>query len=219
MPLGVPKVKWYDELNTNPQTEWNAGVVDAGYYSRPDDPNIEDTVPSTFIIWNNRYDPISGGQGTNPDANTVAVSDMTNVWITTLSLVRDVNGNIDNNLSYQPGGAAGSAANAVAGKEQAWVEVIFWDKSRNGGAGEWGSYDTDDTTWKPTTWKQIGGNDKARVVSCSGAKGIIKGSTNTGSLITDITNYSKVRMRLYVRPSATAGKIEWITRVSYQYQG
>ena len=209
MALEPPKVKWFNEANTIEQTEWNAGVVDAGYFSRPDDPTIADDVnyPSTFLIWNNRYDATY-----NPNGATTDVSDMTNGWITTLSLVRDVNGNIDPHLSYQPSGA-------VAGKTEAFVQVIFFDQSKNGGAGEWGSYASDDLTWNPLTWKEIGGNDKARVVSCSGLKGTIKGTMNSASLATDTANYSKVKMRLYVRPNATAGKVEWITRVSYQYQG
>ena len=221
MPLSAPKVNWYNELNTVQQTEWNAGIVDAGYYSRPEDPTVPDTeaFPSTFLVWNNRYDPSGTGNGTNPTGNTTAVSDMTNVWITTLSLIRDINGNIDPNLSYQPGGTPGSAQNAVAGKEQAFVEVIFWDSSKSGGAGQWGSYGSDDATWQANTWKEIGGNDKARVVSASGAKGTIKGIANTANLTADKTNYAKIKMRLYVRPNATAGKVEWITRLSYQYQG
>jgi hypothetical protein len=210
MALEPPKVKWYSELTpTIEATEWNAGVVDAGSYSRPDDPTTPDdaTFPSTFLVWNNRYDATS-----NPTGNTTAVSDMTNVTITTLSLVRDVNGNIDPNLSYQPSGA-------VAGKTEAVVQVVFFDSSKNSGAGQWGTYDSTNTTWKPTTWREVGGNDKSPVVSMSGAKGTIQGLANTANLATDKANYAKIKMRLYVKPNATAGKVEWITRVSYQYQG
>ncbi|MCG8500580.1 MAG: hypothetical protein MJB12_09265 [Firmicutes bacterium] len=209
MSLEPPKVKWYNEANTLEQTEWNVGVVDAGSYSRPDDPNASDdpTYPSTFLIWNNRYDA-----GSNPAASTTDVSDMTNVSVTTLSLVRDANGNIDPNLSYQPAGP-------VAGQQEAVVEVIFYDSSKQGGAGEWGTYDETDTVWQPNTWREVGGNNKSPVVAYSGAKGIIAGTANSANLTTDKANYAKTKMRLYVKPNATAGRVEWITRVSYQYEG
>jgi len=101
---------------------------------------------------------------------------------------------------------------------EATVQVIFFDSSRKSGAGEWGTYD-DEGNWKPNTWKDIGGNTRAVVVSMSGAKGIIKGSPNNASLAANKANFAKVKMRLYVKPHATAGKVEWITRVSYQYEG
>ncbi|MEM0173166.1 MAG: hypothetical protein QXI16_01510 [Sulfolobaceae archaeon] len=212
--LPAPKVKWYNEANTMEVTEWNAGVVDAGSYSRPDDPTIPDdpNFPSTFLIWNNRYDPVS-----NPTGNTKDVSDMLNVTITTLSLVRDANGNIDPNLSYQPTGG-------VADKTQAVVQVIFFDSSKNNGQGEWGTYDSNNV-WRPNTWREIGGNDKCPVVVCAGSAGnppaynTISGKANTGNVNVDKQNYAKVKMRLYVKPTALAGKIEWITRVSYTYEG
>ena len=224
MALSPPKVKWYNAesyivgsttipANTQEQTEWNVGVVDAGSFSLPDDPTIPDDPnkpPTTFLIWNNRYDAVS-----NPTGNVEAVSDMTNVTITTLSLVRDANGNIDPNLSYQPSGVVADLRPSV---NEATVQVIFFDSSRNNGAGEWGTYD-DEGNWKPNTWKDIGGNTRAVVVSMSGAKGIIKGSPNNASLVADKANFAKVKMRLYVKPHATAGKVEWITRVSYQYEG
>ena len=212
MSLGVPKVKWMNESNTLEQTEWNVGVVDAGTYSRPDDPTVSDdpTYPSTFMIWNNRYDASS-----NPDASTTAVSDMTNVTITTLSLVRDINGNIDPNLSYQPTGQVAGASST----REAEVQVIFWDSTKSGGAGQWGNYDSANTNWLANTWRTIAGNDKSPVVSCSGVKGTIKGSINSANLITDKANYSKVKMRLYVKPNATAGLVEWLTRWSFQYVG
>lgn len=225
MALSPPKVKWYNAesyivdsttipANTQEQTEWNVGVVDAGSYSLPDDPTIPDDPnkpPTTFLIWNNRYDAVS-----NPTANAEAVSDMTNVTITTLSLVRDAEGNIDPNLSYQPSGVVADLRPNV---NEATVQVIFFDSSKAGGAGQWGTYADDGVTWQPNKWKDIGGTTKAIVVSMSGAKGIIKGLANTASLATDKQNYAKVKMRLYVRPNATAGKVEWVTRVSYQYQG
>lgn len=210
MSLGQPKVRWYDANNAQAVSEWNAGVVDAGYWSRPDDPTVADDplFPSTFLIWNNRFDA-----ALNPDGATTDVNDMTNVTITTLSLVRDTQGNIDPNLSYLPGGAAGTPQNAVAGKEQAIVEVIFYDSSKP----EWGSYDTDGLTWRANTWRPVGGNDKTYVVSASGAKATLKGTKNNASLTVDKANYSKIKMRLHVLSNATAGKVEWVTRCSYQY--
>lgn len=58
--MAAPVVYWYNSTNTEQQTSWSIGVVDAGSVS----------ADTTFLIWNNR-------------AGTEAVSDMTNCSITT----------------------------------------------------------------------------------------------------------------------------------------
>lgn len=214
--LAPPKVRWFNEANTAEVTDWNVGVVDAGMFSRKDDPTIPDDVsyPSTFLIWNNRYDAAA-----NPEGQTTDVADMTDVRITTLSLVRDGSGNIDPNLSYLPEGP-------VAGKEQAFVQVIFFNGARNGGVGEWGSFDSEGV-WKSGAlgWREIGGDDRCPIVVAAGTAGTpaksdtISGKKNAGNLTTDKQNYCKAKMRLYVRPTANAGRCEWLTRISYKYTG
>jgi hypothetical protein len=238
--MNPPLIKWYNESNQTEITNWDAGVVDAGFYSRPEDPTQPDSseFPSTFLIWNNR-----GG--------TENISDATNVKITTLSLVRYPDtGEIDPNQSYLPTGpVAGSDT-----ERQAEVEVIFFDSTKLSNAGQWGTYNVSNqwVGWDPAQqkwgiynqdgsfvgwaapgaigWRKIYGDNRCPVVVASGivtrttpAGGqetkydILSGALNTGNAVTDKTNYSKIKMRLYVKPNASAGRVEFVVRVSYQY--
>ena len=205
----APLPRWYN-LDGTLATQFDAGHVDAGSKSFPDgkpltDPDPDPSRPCTFEIWNNRK--TSGGD--NDNANTVARDDMTNVTITALSLVRDGNGDIDDNLSYLP---TGIVADSNPANRQIDFQVIFYDGSNN----QWGNYDDTNTTWQQNVWRTVAGDDRAPVVSVSGVKGTLSGATNDGTT-SNTANFARVKMRISVKPSAPAGKIEWITRVSYSY--
>lgn len=47
--------------------------------------------------------------------------------------------------------------------------------------------------------------------------GVISGAVNGGDHNTDTKNFSQVTLRAYVPPTATAGLVNFLTRVSYQY--
>lgn len=205
-----PLPRWYN-LDGTIATLFDAGHIDAGSKSFPDgkpltDPDPDPSRPCTFEIWNNRK--TSGGD--NDNAQSIARDDMTNVTITTLSLVRDsITGEIDDNLSYLP---TGIVADTLAANRQADFQVIFYDAVLD----QWGNYDPTNTTWQQNVWRTVAGDDRAPVVAANGAKGVLSGGTNDGTT-TNTANYARIKMRLAVKPSAPAGLIEWITRVSYSY--
>jgi len=205
-----PLPRWYN-LDGTIATLFDAGHIDAGSKSFPDgkpltDPDPDPSRPCTFEIWNNRK--TSGGD--NDNAQSIARDDMTNVTITTLSLVRDsIAGEIDDNLSYLP---TGIVADTLAANRQADFQVIFYDAVLD----QWGNYDPTNTTWQQNVWRTVAGDDRAPVVAANGAKGVLSGGTNDGTT-TNTANYARIKMRLAVKPSAPAGLIEWITRVSYSY--
>ena len=216
MSLEAPVVSWYngesfkDEEdativpNTQEMSSWNAGIIDAGSASRSaavEDPDPE-YYPCTFLIWNNR-----GG--------VTQVSSMQSVQISTLSLVRDAYGDIDTVNSYKPEGPV--AGGSTDEDKRAHVEVIFYNEAADDGDGEWGIY-SQGGEWKPNTWATIEGGVKVDVLSASGVKNTISGAVNSGTVAAS-ENYSKVKMRLVVRPDAQAGRVEWYTRVSYNYDG
>jgi len=212
MSLEAPIVTWYNgesfkDINDNvipPNTQemisWNAGIIDAGSASRSANVNEPDPeyYPCTFLIWNNR-----GG-------NT-RVSSMLSTQISTLSLVRTSQGDIDPVNSYKPEGVV--AGGQTDPQKRASVEVIFYDNVK----GQWGTFNQAGT-WRPNEWATIEGGVKVDVVSASGVKNVISGNVNDGSL-SATANYSKVKMRLVVRQNVQAGKVEWFTRVSYNYDG
>lgn len=212
MSLEAPIVTWYNgesfkdindnviPPNTQEMTSWNAGIIDAGSASRSADVNDPDPeyYPCTFLVWNNR-----GG--------ATKISSMLNTQISTLSLVRDSQGDIDINNSFKPEGpVAGSNSDP---NKRAHVEVIFYDAVK----GEWGIVDQTGT-WRPNEWATIEGGIKVDVISASGVKNVISGDINDGSL-SATANYSKIKLRLVVRQDAQAGKVEWYTRISYNYDG
>jgi len=206
----APEVTWFYEDNLSEVALADFGVVDAGSASRSADPTIVDdpAYRTTFLIWNNRYHATN-----NSDGDTVALADMTNATITTVSLVRDGGGLIDPALSYQNTGPVSSASGAP--EKQAAVEVIFRDTVLS----EWGSLDTDDLTWLTNTWREIGGSNTSPIVAADGTVGQIAGAINTASLVTDVANYVKAKFRILVQPTATAGDLEFFLRASYQYTG
>lgn len=195
----APIVKWYwNHTPSSEATEWNAGVVDANNYSITGAPSTSEnaTWPSTFLIWNNK-----GG--------SIAAADMTPVYVTTLSLTLDTNGNAIPQYSglsdYGPVGLHNGAT--------CHVEVAF----HNVNTDTWGYYDDTAGAWVSGAWMAIGGTTKAKVVSASGVVGTLSGATNAGSLVENRANYSKAKFRLFVGSMADAGKITWLTRCSYQY--
>jgi hypothetical protein len=217
MSLEAPVVTWYNgeayltesdvtvPVNTQEMSSWNAGIIDAGSASRSAnlaDPDPE-YYPCTFLVWNNR-------------AGATQLSSMQSVQISTLSLVRNPStSEIDLNLSYKPEGPI--AGPSSDNNKRGHVEVIFFDSSKNSGEGQWGIYGQDNT-WKPEEWATIEGGTKVDIVSASGVKNTISGAINTGA-IANTANYSKIKMRLVVNPDAQAGRVEWYTRVSYNYDG
>lgn len=212
MALEAPVVTWYNgeqykeeddtvvPVNTQDMSSWNAGIIDAGSASRPADVNEPDPeyYPCTFLIWNNR-----GG--------VTQISSMQSVQISTLSLVRDGEGDVDPNNSYKPEGAV--AGSAIDPNKRAHVEAIFYNEVESG----WGIYNQAGE-WQPNEWGTIEGGIKLDVLSAAGVRNIISGAANTAN-ISDSANYSKVKLRLVVRPDAQAGRVEWYTRVSYNYDG
>lgn len=147
----------------------------------------------TFLVWNNRNmnpDPAS-----NPNP---AVADMINVSLTTKSL-------------------AGDNTGPVASKTEATVEAMFFDSSAAEGAGEWGSIDSETAMWQKDHWEAVGGADVTPVIAAGGAVQVISGASNSASAVTDKANYAKLKLRLKADSLATAGEIEWLTRISYQY--
>ena len=214
MSLEAPIVSWYNgesfknesdttiAPNTQEMSSWNAGIIDAGSSSRSvsvEDPDPE-YYPCTFLIWNNRE-------------GTEQISSMQSVQISTLSLVRDGEGDVDTVNSYKPEGPIAGAGNDE--NKRGHVEVIFYNELEN--EGEWGIY-AQGGLWKPDEWATIEGGTKVDVLSASGIRNIISGAVNAGT-IESSANYSKVKMRLVVNPDAQAGRVEWYTRVSYNYDG
>jgi hypothetical protein len=217
MSLEAPIVTWYNgeayktetdvtvPENTQEMSSWNAGIVDAGSASRSADLSDPDPeyYPCTFLVWNNR-------------AGSSQVSSMQSVQISTLSLVRNPTTNeIDTNLSYKPEGPIAGPSSSY--DKRGHVEVIFYDATQNNGQGDWGIYGQDGS-WKSGEWATIEGGTKVDVPSASGVKNVISGAVNAGS-INDRANYAKIKMRLVVNPDAQAGRVEWYTRISYNYDG
>lgn len=136
----------------------------------------------------------------NNRANSVAVADAINVDIT----VRDINGQ--------------TTDLRVAGQSEAIVSVQFFDNTRSGGVGQWGSNRIDNGLWEADHWRALRHDQSAPVVSASGQSRRLSGAANSANLITNRANYSRIRLRLYAKPTAGAGMVEWLTRISYQYQ-
>jgi hypothetical protein len=96
----------------------------------------------------------------------------------------------------------GSDSGPVATKTDAIVEVSTYDGA----------------SW--SEWQEVGGSaSTVTLVNASGDVGTIYGTGNDGNPLTVATkkNYARVKLRLYVLPTAPAGAISWKTRVSYQY--
>jgi hypothetical protein len=255
--MNPPIIRWYPDAQSGSSvsevSNWDAGVVDAGSYSRPEDPTISDgavnpSLPSTFTIWNNRHD-----SALNPSGNSVAVLTAKNIKMTTLSLVRDGGGSIDISQSYLPSGPVAAAVEGSgSGQRQATVQVIFFDTTKKSGAGQWGGYNSSNewVGWDPDEadplkkwkiynqagtflrqagvnelgWRDIYGDTRAKAVVASGSYGSpeslvdsLSGEINTASISTNKSNYTRVRLRLRVHPLASAGKVEWFSRISYTY--
>ena len=152
----------------------------------------DESEPITFLVWNNR------GQASSD------LSDMQETTITT--------------KSYVPGtdpvslAATGLNTGPVADKSQAAVNVMFFT------ALGWMS------TGGLNTWEEVGGTDVA-VVYAAGydgpggtiAAGRISGLRNSGDATQSLLNYAKVKLKLVAKPTASAGQIWWLTRISYKY--
>lgn len=106
----------------------------------------------------------------------------------------------------------------VAGQVEAVVRAQFFDKSKNSGAGAWGAINPATGVWEDNYWTELIHNNPKPIVACSGALRTLSGTANTADLETDIENYSKIKLKLYAKPDAGAGEIQWITRITYQYQ-
>lgn len=126
----------------------------------------------------------------NNRGGQTALSDMTNCTITTKD---------------SGGGNGGDAQNITN-------QLVFgkWIETQVTSAGESG-----------TTWTAIGGT-ATKAIKAQGAgaaSGIIKGGVNDGNHATENTknNYCSLKLRANVPPEATAGLINFLTRVSYQY--
>lgn len=168
---------WDPSLNEGsggPTSTWNCGTVDADSYS----------AVKELWVFNNK-----GGAS--------AVSDMTNVFITT----KDANG-----LDGGP----------VADRSQAVVEVSMWD----GASGVWkdfkevyGSSQVEDVLNAAGTIED--GDTKANRLS-----GMVNPTDATDTNYTDPNTqlkHARMKLRLHVFASANAGPMSWKTRVSYQY--
>ena len=136
----------------------------------------------------------------NNRGNSTAVSDMINVDIT----VRDINGQ--------------TADLRVAGQSEAIVYVQFFDNSKLSGIGQWGAHAPSNGQWTGDYWRALKHDEPAPVVSCSGQYRKISGAANTANKNVDKVNYAKIKLKLYAKPAAGAGQIDWLTRISYQYQ-
>lgn len=168
----APITQWWDENETSQQSQWDAGVVDAG----------SESVVTTFHLWNNRGN------------SSTAVSDMINVDIT----VRDINGQTQD-LS-------------IAGQTDGIVMCQFFNATTN----KWGAYVDD--VWTVDAWAELIYTNPQPVVSANGTKRTISGAVNNGSASADTSNFAAIRLKLFAKPTATAGQVSWLTRVSYQYQ-
>jgi hypothetical protein len=98
-----------------------------------------------------------------------------------------------------PKSMTGDDTGAVASKSDAVVSVSF---NNNG-------------TW--TDWQDIGAGVSANVISASGVVGTLSGSANTADKNTNKANYADIRLRLFVQPTAVAGQVQWLTRITYNY--
>lgn len=171
-----PIVQWWDEGETAQQSQWDAGVIDAG----------SESIPQTFHVWNNR-------------GSSTAVADMINVDIT----VRDADGQ--------------STDLRVAGQTEAIVYVQFFDSTK-GTSGQWGGINPDTSVWEENYWTALKYDTAVGVISASGLSRRINGSANTANIDTDKVNYAAIKLKLYAKPTAGAGQVDWLTRISYQYQ-
>lgn len=176
--MPAPIVLWWDPTlndgNGGPTSTWNAGTVDADSYS----------AVKELWVFNNK-----GG--------SEAVSDMTNVFVTT----KDSNG-----LDGGP----------VADKSQAVVEVSMWD----GASGTWkpwkeiyGSSVTEDVL-NAAGWVADGDTIANRI------SGMVNPTDPNDTNYSDpntLKKHAKMKLRLHVFENATAGPMAWKTRVSYQY--
>lgn len=165
----APIPQWWDEEETSQQSQWDAGIVDAG----------SESASTIFHLWNNR-------------GNSASIADMINVDIT----VRDINGQ--------------TTDLTIAGQQDGVVMCQFFDSVKQ----EWGAYVDD--VWVKDAWAELLYNDPQAVVASNGAKRTIAGASNSGSL-SDTSNFAQIKLKLFAKPTATAGQVAWITRVSYQY--
>lgn len=168
----APIVQWWDEEESSQQSQWDAGIVDAG----------SESDATVFHLWNNR-------------GNNSSVSDMINVDLT----VRDSDGQ--------------TSDLKVAGQVDAVVRAQFFNSKKNG--GQWGYMEGD--VWKPEQWVDLKYDKSVPVISYNGDLRTIAGEANSGDSSVDKRNFSAIKLKLYAKPTATAGQVSWITRVSYQY--
>lgn len=196
MAISVPPiVEWWDKNETGIQSLWDAGTIDAG----------SEGEVTVFHLWNNRK---------KEDEESTAVADMINVDLT----VRDSSGGITD----------GSIANQLYGIVKAQftdytktsTEVVESGGIQNTITNNFarGAYNPQTKIWEDNYWTELIHNDPKPVYSANGTKRIISGAVNTGDMEKDLANFSEIRLKLYAKSAAPAGSLNFITRISYQYQ-
>lgn len=182
MPAPIPI--WWDPnppspQNPGPTTTWSVGTVDADSTS----------AEKEFWIFNNK-----GG--------SEAVSDMTNVFITT----KDTNG-LD-------GGPVANVADSA--NNQAYVQVSIFDGSIWSAFETIGGSSNVKDVLNAAGWIDAeNGDTKANRLS-----GMVNPTDPTDVNYDDANTkkkMAKVRLRLVVKEGAAAGPMAWKTRCSYQY--
>lgn len=217
-----PVVQWmrydfdeseFQEIPTS-NYKWDAGIVEAGSSSVVDENCL-------FYVWNN-YPGSVTDTNQSPDYDRVCAT-MKNVRIS----VKDAQGtDVDKKVCGSPGDPA----------KQATVSVQYWNANQVATASGWGYYDTS----TPPQW--IGGENRwvdltsANPVIISQASGATQVATTggwlSGAKITSANptvddtvgsagpnsnNYIKLRLMITADGNADAGTVEWINRISYQY--
>lgn len=135
----------------------------------------------------------------NNRGNASNVADMINVDMT----VRDASGQ--------------TADTRVCGQTDAIVYVQFFDSTKGSG-GQWGAINKLSEVWEENHWRALHYNEACPLISCSGGVRTISGVANSANSSTDKANYSAVKLKLAAKPNAGAGQVDWLTRISYQYQ-
>lgn len=143
----------------------------------------------------------------NNRGGSTAVADMLNTMIS----VRDNSG--------------GTTDGDITKQERAKVLVQMFDHSRDGGNGQWGSFNAQHN-WVPNAKIDLMHNPPRDLISVKGtAKGTVSGKANNGrwldaedgSELAAEDNFIKLRLSLAANASADAGNIYWRTRISYQF--
>jgi len=193
--MAQPLVSWWQRDNSAQWTSWDIGVVDAGTVSND----------FGFLIWNNRRQAGSTNPETSQEYGATPVADMEDATITT----KDELGN-----------------NTGALVEGQWIEVkvdsiseaTFVPIGYDTTAGESVKHTvkTTGTTIDPVNGSIVSTPGDTNHTSTLGTTCIL-GVANDGIKANSAGNFVELTLHARVPGIATAGLINFYTRVSYKY--